>query len=91
MHVKDGYIQKQCLLVINNTSEMQSTSVLFQRKIFRTKYRRMWTGPKFFTIEIPLQDHRILKSWYAKQSFLATFLNFVFTKFADSFSLLIAS
>ena len=65
MHVKDGYIQKQCLLVINNTSEMQSMSVLFERNIliiFRTKYRRMWTGPKFFTIEIPLQDHRILKS-----------------------------
>ena len=67
MHVMDGYIQKQCLLVINNTSEMQSMSVLFERKtntrqIFRTKYRRMWTGPKFFTIEIPLQDHRILKS-----------------------------
>ena len=61
MHVKDGYIQKQYLLVINNTSEMQSMSVLFERN-FRTKYRRMWTGPKFFTIEIPLQDHRILKS-----------------------------
>ena len=62
MHVKDGYIQKQCLLVINNTSEMQSMSVLFERKTFRTTYQRMWTGPKFFTIEIPLQDHRILKS-----------------------------
>ena len=35
MHVKDGYIQKQCLLVINNTSEMQSMSVLFDEKLTR--------------------------------------------------------